>query len=50
MQSMSLKNFNNFLIRKWKWIVHVIKALLFQEILFVCGVEAFYHIELKSLV
>ena len=41
------KMFNNFLIEKWKWIVHVLHAYLFHDIYFVyvvLGVESSYHV------
>lgn len=42
------KIFNNFLIGKWKLIVHVIKAYLFHELCFVYVEETFITLNLNS--
>ena len=45
---MDIKNFNEFLIGDWKWIVFVITAYLFHDSYFIYVEEAFITLNWKA--
>ena len=47
---MNEKMFNDFLIGKWKWVIHVINAYLIWDLYFVYVVETFFYITFENLV
>ena len=50
LHAMDEKMFNDNLIRKWEYILYVMKAYLIHDLYFVYVVEAFIMLNWKSLV